>query len=48
MRDKKLYTKNTLPLFLDEMESQDIDNFTDLEIAKLKYELLFKKGEESE
>ena len=48
LRDKKLYTKNTLPLFLDEMESQDIDNFTDLEIAKLKYELLFKKGEESE
>lgn len=44
LREKKLYTQNALPFFLNEMESQDIDNYTDLEIAKLKYELLLKKG----
>lgn len=47
LRDKKLYTQNALPFFLNEMESQDIDNYTDLEIAKLKYKLLSKKGMEN-
>ena len=43
LRDRKLYTKNAVPIFIDEMESQDIDNYCDLEIAKIKYKLLFNK-----
>lgn len=37
---QKLYTKNAVPIFLDETESQDIDNYSDLKIAELKYDLL--------
>ncbi|OON86194.1 pseudaminic acid cytidylyltransferase [Oribacterium sp. C9] len=43
LRDKKLYTQNMAPIYLDEVESQDIDNYTDLELAKIKYKLLFEK-----
>jgi len=45
VRDKKLYTQNMLPYFVDETESQDIDNETDWKIAEMKYELLTKKDE---
>ena len=41
--EKKLYVSNMLPLILDEMESQDIDNYSDLKMAEIKYNLLFKE-----
>lgn len=43
MEQKKLYTKNALPIILDEMESQDIDNYSDLKIAELKFDLLQRR-----
>lgn len=39
-REKKLYTERSVPIIIDEMESQDIDNFEDFEIAKIKYKLM--------
>lgn len=39
--ERKLYVTNMLPYLLDEMESQDIDNYSDLKIAEIKYDLLF-------
>lgn len=40
LEQKKLYTRNAIPIVLDEVESQDIDNYTDLRMAELKYNLL--------
>lgn len=34
------YTLRTFPLFLDEMEVQDIDNLSDWNLAELKYRML--------
>lgn len=39
-RDKKLFSENTAVIKLNQTEVQDIDNLTDWEMAKLKYELL--------
>jgi N-acylneuraminate cytidylyltransferase len=36
---KKLFTDNTLPIILSEMEVQDIDNEEDWKMAELKYKL---------
>ncbi|MCE9018151.1 pseudaminic acid cytidylyltransferase [Bacteroides thetaiotaomicron] len=43
LRDKKLYTKHTLPFIINELESQDIDTIEDWKIAELKYDLLCRK-----
>lgn len=43
-KHKSLVTKNTVPLFIDEMEVQDIDNETDWKLAELKY-IFMKRGE---
>lgn len=43
-RDKMLYTRHSIPYMLSELETQDIDNFVDLEIARLKYEIIFNGG----
>ena len=40
LRDKKLYTKHTLPFILKESEAQDIDTIEDWNIAEIKYKLL--------
>lgn len=37
---KGVYTLRAVPLFLDEMEVQDIDNLTDWKLAELKYRML--------
>lgn len=39
---KKIISDNTKPLFLNELEVQDIDNESDWEIAELKYKILNK------
>lgn len=44
-RDRKLYTQNAIPIIIDSMESQDIDNYEDLKLAEVKYDLLFKRSE---
>ena len=37
---KKLVTKNTGAIVIDELEMQDIDNEVDWKLAELKYQLL--------
>lgn len=39
---KKIISDNTKPLFMNELEVQDIDNESDWEIAELKYKILNK------
>ena len=39
---KKLVTKNTGAIVIDELEMQDIDNEVDWKLAELKYQLLLK------
>ena len=41
---KVLFTKKCMPLFISEMEMQDIDNEVDWELAELKYEFLKRNG----
>ena len=41
---KKLVTKNTGAIIIDELEMQDIDNETDWKLAELKYQLLMEKN----
>lgn len=31
------------PFYIDESESQDIDNYTDLRMAELKYNIMLEK-----
>jgi pseudaminic acid cytidylyltransferase len=38
---KKLFTENTVPLPISELEMQDIDNETDWKLAELKYKLIY-------
>lgn len=38
-----LIMENTLPIIVDEMEVQDIDNFEDWELAELKYRMRLSK-----
>lgn len=44
LREKTLFCKETVPMFLPELEVQDIDNETDWELAELKYERLKRNG----
>lgn len=37
---KRLFTENTVPLPISELEMQDIDNETDWKLAELKYKLI--------
>ena len=37
---------NIIPMVVDEMEVQDIDNLTDWKIAELKYKLLSDKSQD--
>jgi pseudaminic acid cytidylyltransferase len=40
LKNKKLFGNYTLPLLVDELEVQDIDNETDWKLAEMKYQLL--------
>ena len=40
---KKLVTKNTGAIIIDELEMQDIDNEVDWKLAELKYQLMMEK-----
>lgn len=42
--DKRLITANSLPIIIDEQEVQDIDNYSDWEIAEIKYELMKRRN----
>lgn len=42
LKNKKLPTKDTVPMIITEMEVQDIDNYEDWELAELKYKMLHK------
>lgn len=44
LRDKKLYTKHTLPYIIKESESQDIDTLEDWKLMEMKYDLMHSKG----
>lgn len=44
LREKKIFGQNTVPLFLSELEVQDIDNEDDWKLAELKYELMKENG----
>ncbi|MCL4134125.1 UNVERIFIED_CONTAM: hypothetical protein GTU68_026354 [Idotea baltica] len=39
-KTKKLWTNNTSPIIINELEAQDIDNLTDWNLAELKYKLI--------
>lgn len=39
-KEKALFTKNTVPFIVSELESQDIDNIEDWKIAEMKYKLM--------
>lgn len=43
MQERKMIMKNTLPLFMDEMQVQDIDTEDDWRIAEIKYRILKEK-----
>lgn len=43
LTEKRVISKNTVPMVLSEIEVQDIDNDIDWELAELKYMLLKKK-----
>jgi pseudaminic acid cytidylyltransferase len=43
IKNKKLWTENTGCIELTELESQDIDNLIDWDLAELKYRLINKK-----
>lgn len=40
-----LIMEHTVPIIVDEMEVQDIDNYEDWELAELKYKMRMKRGE---
>jgi N-acylneuraminate cytidylyltransferase len=40
LKNKKLFGTYALPLLVDELEVQDIDNETDWKLAEMKYQLL--------
>lgn len=47
-KTKNLIMDNTLPIVVDEMEVQDIDNFEDWELAELKYRFLLERDQKKE
>lgn len=46
LREKTILLTHMYPLFLSELEVQDIDNETDWKLAELKYQLLQEKSQE--
>lgn len=40
LKSKKMIMENTVPVIIDEMEVQDIDNYEDWKLAELKYKLM--------
>ena len=42
---KNMIMEHTVPIIVDEMEVQDIDNYEDWELAELKYKMRMKRGE---
>lgn len=42
LKQKVLFAKHSVPLIIPEMEVQDIDTFSDWEIAELKYKMIQK------
>lgn len=44
LREKTMFCQKTVPMLMSELETQDIDNEVDWELAELKYELLKKKA----
>jgi len=44
LREKTLFCKNTVPMYLSELEVQDIDNETDWTLAEQKYTFLLERG----
>ena len=44
LRERTMFCRKTVPMFLSELEMQDIDNEADWELAELKYELLQRKA----
>lgn len=43
LQEQTLFCRKTVPMFLSELEVQDIDNETDWKLAELKYQLLREK-----
>lgn len=43
LRERNILCRETVPMYLTELEVQDIDNEVDWELAELKYKLLTKK-----
>lgn len=48
IREKSMLLENTVPMILDEMEVQDIDNQKDWEIAEMKFRLQKRKQEKND
>lgn len=44
LREKTLFCQKTIPMYLTEMEAQDIDNEVDWDLAEQKYILLMNRG----
>lgn len=44
LQERTLFCQNTIPMYLSEMEAQDIDNEMDWELAEQKYIFLAKRG----
>ena len=40
LREKRIFTENTIPMILSSLESQDIDTNEDWKLAEIKYKLL--------
>ena len=45
LEEESLILKHTVPVFMDDLEVQDIDTIEDWKIAEVKYRLLREKGE---
>ena len=43
LQQKVLIMKDTMPVIIDEMEVQDIDNYSDWEMAEMKYRMLHRE-----
>ena len=46
LEQKGQITEGIVPIFVDEMEMQDIDHESDWRLAELKYEMMQKKQKE--
>ena len=46
LQEQTLFCRKTVPMYLSELEVQDIDNETDWKLAELKYQLLKEKHDD--